>query len=295
MELVWSSCWQISSGPLSVHCSCRCTSRTRGGQASERQWRKHHTRATSVELGGATWFGDTGSSLIDCVWAPTALPLRCSGPLRKLAAELQLIDTRKLRDHVPLGLEFDYVQLAVQPAPGEKEGMEHRCSHGRCESGCWKGRLLGSFGGQGEGRGDAVGAAPTASLPRPVGRLPQQSFGRDGAAILQERTDGCARLCRLDSEKAGASQAANHYRSPNPGKGKLHLMGPQRVTSATASQESAGGQEGHWRGSSPGAGRLGKFGGAPAEGPSSRGTVGAYISSSQGIPMSPLAKKTVLQ
>lgn len=42
---------------------------------------------------------------------------RCSGPLRKIAAELQ----RKLRDHVPLGLEFDYVQLAGQPAPGEKE------------------------------------------------------------------------------------------------------------------------------------------------------------------------------
>ena len=34
-------------------------------------------------------------------------------------------------------------------------------------------------------------------------------------------------------------------------------------------QESVGGQEGHRRGSSPGAGRLGKFGGASAEGPSS--------------------------
>ena len=65
-------------------------------------------RATSAELGGATWFGDTGSSLIDHVWAPTALPLRCSGPLRRMAAELQLIGTRKVRDHVPL--EFDYVR-----------------------------------------------------------------------------------------------------------------------------------------------------------------------------------------
>ena len=34
-------------------------------------------------------------------------------------------------------------------------------------------------------------------------------------------------------------------------------------------QESVGGQEGHRRGPSPGAGRLGKFGGASAEGPSS--------------------------
>ena len=72
-------------------------------------------------MGGATWFGDAGSSLIDYVWAPAALPPRCSGPLRRMAAELQLIGTRQLRDHVPLGLEFDYVQLAGQPAPGEKE------------------------------------------------------------------------------------------------------------------------------------------------------------------------------
>ena len=78
-------------------------------------------RTTSAELGGATWFGDTGSSLIDYVWAPAALPLRCSGPLRRMAAELQVVGTRQLRDHVPLSLEFNYVQLAGQPAPGEKE------------------------------------------------------------------------------------------------------------------------------------------------------------------------------
>ena len=41
--------------------------------------------------------------------------------LRLLASEIQLINTRKLKDHLPLGLEFDYVQLAVQPAPGEHE------------------------------------------------------------------------------------------------------------------------------------------------------------------------------
>ena len=29
---------------------------------------KHHMRATSAELGDATWFGDGGSSLIDYVW-----------------------------------------------------------------------------------------------------------------------------------------------------------------------------------------------------------------------------------
>ena len=83
---------------------------------------KHHMRATSAEIGGPTWFGsERQSSLIDYVWAPAALPLRCSGPLRRLAAELQLISTRQLRDHVPLGLEFDYVQLAGQPASGERE------------------------------------------------------------------------------------------------------------------------------------------------------------------------------
>ena len=85
---------------------------------------KHHMRATSAERGGPTWFKNEGqSTLIDYVWAPTTLPLRCSGPLRRLAAELQLIGTRQLRDHVPLGLEFDYVQLAGKPAAGER-GME---------------------------------------------------------------------------------------------------------------------------------------------------------------------------
>ena len=123
-----------------VYCQCIAAAGARREHVAGRRLReimeKHHMRATSAELGGATWFGDTGSSLIDYVSAPTALPLRCSGPLRKLAAELQSIDTRKLRDHVPLGLEFDCVQLAGQPAPGEKTG---------------------------------VGAAPTASLHRPVG------------------------------------------------------------------------------------------------------------------------------
>ena len=83
---------------------------------------KHHMRATSAERGGPTWFGNEGpSTLIDYVWAPAALPLRGSGPLRRLAAQLQLISTRQLRDHVPLMLEFDYVQLAGQPAAGERE------------------------------------------------------------------------------------------------------------------------------------------------------------------------------
>ena len=40
---------------------------------------------------------------------------------KEMAAELQLIGTRQLEDHVPLGLEFDHVQLTGQPAPGEKE------------------------------------------------------------------------------------------------------------------------------------------------------------------------------
>ena len=198
-------------------------------------------RATSAELGGATWFGDAGSSLIDYVWAPTELLLRCSGPLRKLAAELQLIGTRLSRD-LPLGLEFDDVQLAGQPAPGEKEA--------------WNADAL----MEGVGRGDFWAAledrvksedtqwAPLLQLHLLVGRLPQQSFGRDGAAILQERTSGCSRLCRLGSEKAGASQ------------------------------ESVGGQEEHRRGSSPGAGGHGTFGGASAEGPHRRGTAGVHIS-----------------
>ena len=42
-------------------------------------------------------------------------------PFRRLASETQFINTRQLTDHVPLGLEFDFMQLAGQPAPGERE------------------------------------------------------------------------------------------------------------------------------------------------------------------------------
>ena len=60
------------------------------------------------------------STLIDDVWAPEALPVRCSGPLRRLASEIQLINTHKLKDHLPLGLDFDYVQLAGSGRQGKK-------------------------------------------------------------------------------------------------------------------------------------------------------------------------------
>ena len=101
----------------SVETQCIAGAGTRREHAAGKRLREimenHHMRATSSEIRGPTWFGsERQSSLIDYVWAPAALPLRCSGPLRRLAAELQLISTRQLRDHVPLGLEFDYVQLA---------------------------------------------------------------------------------------------------------------------------------------------------------------------------------------
>ena len=63
---------------------------------------KHHMRATSAEQGvrrGLEMGGEEVSTLMGCVWAPEALPVRCSGPLRRLAQEIQLINTRKLKDH----------------------------------------------------------------------------------------------------------------------------------------------------------------------------------------------------
>ena len=38
-----------------------------------------------------------------------------------MASEIQLINTRKLKHHLPLGLEFDFVQLAGQLAPQKRE------------------------------------------------------------------------------------------------------------------------------------------------------------------------------
>ena len=119
--------------PVETQCIAAAGSR-REHTAGKRLRDLDHMRARSAELGGPTWFGNEGqATLIDYVWAPAALPLRCSGPLRRLAQELQLIRTRQLRDHVPLGLEFDYVQLAGQPAPGEKRHGT-RTPDGRGES-----------------------------------------------------------------------------------------------------------------------------------------------------------------
>ena len=60
-----------------VYCQCIAAAGARrehvAGKRLRETMEKHHMRATSAELGGATWFGDTGSSLIDYFWAPTAL------------------------------------------------------------------------------------------------------------------------------------------------------------------------------------------------------------------------------
>ena len=80
----------------SVETQCIAAGGARREHAARKRSRevmeKHHMRATSAEWGGPTWFGsERQSSLIDYVWAPAALPLRCSSPLRRLAVELQLI------------------------------------------------------------------------------------------------------------------------------------------------------------------------------------------------------------
>ena len=94
-----------------------------GGHAFEGTLEKHHMRAASAEQGGATWYGDGERPRSSIMWAPEALLVRCYGPIRRLASETQLIHTRKLKDHLPLGLEFDHVRLAGQPAPGGSERL----------------------------------------------------------------------------------------------------------------------------------------------------------------------------
>ena len=82
--------------PVETQCIAAAGSRREhtAGKRLREIMEKHHMRARSAELGGPTWFGNEGqATLIDYVWAPAALPLRCSGPLRGLAAELQLIRT----------------------------------------------------------------------------------------------------------------------------------------------------------------------------------------------------------
>ena len=56
-----------------------------------------------------------------------------------MAAELQFIGTRQLRDHLPLGLEFNCVQLAGQPAPGDKDAWNADALMEGVRAGNWDG------------------------------------------------------------------------------------------------------------------------------------------------------------
>ena len=165
-----------------VYCQCIAAAGARREHVAGKRLReimeKHHMRATSAELGCATWFGGAGSSLIEYVWAP----------------ELQLIGTRKLRDHVPLGLEFDYVQLAGQPTPGEKEARNAGALMEGVRAGTERGDFLAALE-------DRVKAE------EPLLQLHLQDLLDDYLnKVLVETGQRCARLCRLGSEKAGAAQ-----------------------------------------------------------------------------------------
>ena len=180
-----------------------------------------------------------------------------------MAAELELIGTRQLRDHVTLGLEFDYVQLAGQTAPGEKEAWNADALMEGARVGTGRAICLAAL--EDRVKAEEMQWAPLLQLhfPDKLGDYLHKVLVETGQRFFKKEPMD-ARLCRLGNEKAGAT----------------HAM--------------VGREEGHRRGSSPGAGRVGTFGGASAEGLSSRGTAGEHISNSQGNPASPTATEAVL-
>ena len=206
-------------------------------------------RATTAEMGGPTWFGSEGqSSLIDYVWAPAALPLRCSGPLRRLAAELQLISTRQLRDHVPLGLEFDYVQLAGQPASGEREAWNADALMEGVRVGTKRSEFLAALE-------DRVGAEEARWTPLLELHYPDllddylnKILVETGQRFFKKEPMDAPGYSDLAAKREGATCAV------------------------------ARGQEEHWRRSPSGAGGCGECGGAPAESSHRRGTAGQHLS-----------------
>ena len=199
--------------------------------------------------------------MIDYVWAPAALPLRCSGPLRRLAAELQLIGTRQLRDHVPLGLEFDYVQLAGQPAPGEKEAWNADALVEGVRAVAGRGDFLAALE-------DRVKAVETQWAPLLQLHFPDQlddylnkvlvetgqRFFKNEPMDASGYADLAARRRELLTQRLEARKNI----------GEDRLQGQKGVERSEELQQRV------------------------------RGTVGTYISSSQGNPMSPKATKTVL-
>ena len=127
-----------------------------------------------------------------------------------------MIGTRQLRDHVPLGQEFDCVQLAGQPAPGEKEAWNADALMEGGRAGTGMGDFLAALEDRVKAEETPVGAAPTASGP--VGRLPQQNFGRDRAVVSRSViTDQCPIcLAVYGNRKSGSSRWMADLRELQP-------------------------------------------------------------------------------
>eukprot|EP00959_Pyramimonas_sp_CCMP1952_P117493 2456037-Pyramimonas_sp.AAC.2 len=60
-----------------------------------------------------TWYGENGhSSIIDYICCPTTLGITSAGPLAGLRRKLQLINTKRKMDHLPIHFNF---RLAAGP------------------------------------------------------------------------------------------------------------------------------------------------------------------------------------
>ena len=109
---------------------------------------------------------------------------------------------------MPLGLEFDYVQLAGQPASGEREAWNADALMEGVRVGTKRSEFLAAL----ENRVGAEEARWTPLLelhyPDVLDDYLNEILVETGATFLQERTDGRTGLLRFGGEAEGASCAA---------------------------------------------------------------------------------------
>ena len=165
---------------------------------------------------------------------------------------------------MPLGLEFDYVQLAGQPAPGEREAWNADALMEGVRVGTKRSEFLSAL--EDRVRAEEARWTPLLELHYPdlLDDYLNEILVETGQRLLQERADGRPGLLRLSGEEEGASCAA------------------------------AGGQEEHWRRSPSGAGGCGELGGAPAESSHSKRAAGQHISDFESNTVAVTETKTVL-
>ena len=174
---------------------------------------KHHMRATSAEIGGAC----LGSG---CTPSPMLWPTPKTGCGTAVNRHATSAGPR------PLGLEFDYVQLAGRPAPGEKDPWNADALMEGVRAGAGRGDFLADL--EDRVKAEEVQWAPLLQLhfPDQLDDYLNKVLVETGQRFFKKEpmdAPGYADLAAVRRELL--TQRLEHRSGPSPGAGRLGTLG----------------------------------------------------------------------